>query len=106
MDDDDIGIVQAHMLHRVLRLAGIGLDQLWWEYFSLGGDAGKVETEAYLHHCLRLPPLQRDLLAHAANGLMGHGSVPPAPYSSDLLGPGDDAGRGGRHEAPGRGTRS
>jgi hypothetical protein len=105
MDDDVIGSVQAHLLHRAVHRAGLELGRWWWEYFCLGGEAGKVEADAYLHGCLRLPPRERDLLAHAVNGLLHHASVPPAPYSSDLHGPQDDVVARGRR-GPEHGTRT
>ncbi|PWK82148.1 stage II sporulation protein E [Lentzea atacamensis] len=43
------------------------LQQLWTRYFALGGDAGLVEVDAYLHGLMPLPALQRDMLAHAVN---------------------------------------
>jgi serine/threonine protein phosphatase PrpC len=49
------------------RRAELTLEQLWVRYFALGGVAGMVEIEAYLHGLAPLPALQRDLLAHAVN---------------------------------------
>jgi serine/threonine protein phosphatase PrpC len=49
------------------RRAELTLEQLWLRYFALGGVAGLVEVEAYLHGVMSLPPLQRDILAHAVN---------------------------------------
>ncbi|MFF0991421.1 hypothetical protein [Kocuria nitroreducens] len=65
--------------------AGIEVKQLWFRYFTLGGGAGEIEVEAYLHHCLDLPALQRDLLAHAANELIKRQPPLRAPYASELL---------------------
>ncbi|MEX5262332.1 hypothetical protein RF647_18960, partial [Kocuria sp. CPCC 205263] len=70
MDDDGVGAEQARLLREVTGRAGIQVKQLWFHYFTLGGDAGQIEVEAYLHDCLGLPGLQRDLLAHAANELI------------------------------------
>ncbi len=69
---------------RTMREAGLGLDQVWFHYFSLGGDAGMFEVEAFLHHALRLPQLQRDMLAHAVNELIRFSPPLRAPYSSDI----------------------
>jgi len=67
-----------------VRHAGIDSSKLWLHYFGLGGDAGEYEVEAYLHGSFTLPPLQRDLLAHAANELIDQLPLPPrAPYSTD-----------------------
>jgi Stage II sporulation protein E (SpoIIE) len=49
------------------RRAELTLEQLWLRYFALGGVAGLVEVEAYLHGLVPLPALQRDILAHAVN---------------------------------------
>ena len=40
-----------------------------------------MEIDAYLHHALGLPRLERDLLARAANELIDHGVGGHAPYS-------------------------
>ena len=85
MGGGDVGGEQARLLREALDRAGVEVKQLWFHYFTLGGHAGETEVEAYLHHCLSLPALQRDLLAHAANELIAQ--LPPlrAPYTSDLL---------------------
>jgi Stage II sporulation protein E (SpoIIE) len=49
------------------RRAELSLEQLWVRYFALGGVAGPVEVEAYLHGALPLPSVQRDILAQAVN---------------------------------------
>lgn len=74
---------RIHLL-RAIRHAQIEASELWLHYFGLGGDAGEYEVEAYLHGSFTLPPLQRDLLAHAANELIDRLPPPPrAPYSTD-----------------------
>ncbi len=83
-DHDKVGAEQARLLREVVGRAGIEVKQLWFHYFALGGHAGEVEVEAYLHHCLGLPALQRDLLAHAANELIGRRPPLRAPYASEL----------------------
>lgn len=60
---------QARRLHHTIAQAGITVDQLWWHYFSLGGGLGHLEVDAYLHQALHLPPLERQLLDHAAHEL-------------------------------------
>jgi hypothetical protein len=85
VDDDGIGAEQARLLREVVGRAGIEVKQLWFHYFALGGHAGEVEVEAYLHHCLGLPALQRDLLAHAANELIDRQPPLRAPYTSELV---------------------
>ena len=49
------------------RRAELTVEQLWMRYFALGGVAGPVEVEAYLHGLMPLPSVQRDILAHAVN---------------------------------------
>ncbi len=76
---------QRLLLLRAIRHAQISLGELWLHYFAIGGDAGEYEVEAYLHGSFTLPPLQRDLLAHAANELIDDRPPPPrAPYSTDV----------------------
>jgi Stage II sporulation protein E (SpoIIE) len=58
---------QRRALEVGYRRAELTLEQLWLRYFALGGVAGLVEVEAYLHGLMSLPPLQRDILAHAVN---------------------------------------
>ncbi|WP_407681111.1 hypothetical protein [Pseudarthrobacter siccitolerans] len=52
----------------------------------MSGDAGEYEVEAYLQGLLSLPPVQRDLLALAANELIDDLPRPHAPYSDDFDG--------------------
>ena len=85
MDDDGVGAEQARLLLEVIGRAGIEGKHLWFHYFPLGGHAGEVEVEAYLHDCLGLPAFQRDLLAHAANELIDRRPPLRAPYTSELL---------------------
>ena len=64
--------------------AGLPVDQVWLYYFSLGGEAGMYEVDAFLHHGLHLPRLQRDIFAHAINELNDFGRRSHAPYASDI----------------------
>lgn len=82
--DEGVAREQARLLRRAVQGAGISREQLWLHYFSLGGEAGEVEVDAYLHQSLGLPVFQRDLLAHAANELIVRLSARRAPYVSDL----------------------
>ncbi|WP_218130770.1 hypothetical protein [Lentzea albidocapillata] len=59
--------LQLHALSRAFSRAGLTPEQLWMRYFALGGAAGLMEVEAYLHGLMPLPALQRDMLAHAIN---------------------------------------
>jgi hypothetical protein len=69
-----------------MRAAGISISELWLKYFGMSGDAGEYEVEAYLQGLLSLPPVQRDLLALAANELIDDLPRPRAPYSDDFDG--------------------
>lgn len=85
MGFDAIEPEQRRQLRKALAQAGIGIPELWMRYFSVGGEAGEYEVDAYLSGSLSLPPLQRDILAHAANELID--DLPPrlrAPYSDDI----------------------
>lgn len=86
MDGEEVRVSreQARLLRRALERAGLGLHEVWMHYFSIGGNAGEMEVEAFLHHALPLPPLERDMLAHAVNELIDHRPVIYAPYSADL----------------------
>jgi hypothetical protein len=54
-------------LSLAFRDARLPISQLWLRYFAIGGDAQPVDVDAYVHGLTELPPLQRDLLAHAVN---------------------------------------
>ncbi|TWD55061.1 hypothetical protein FB478_102404 [Arthrobacter sp. AG367] len=75
---------QRRRLRAALRAADISVSELWLKYFGMSGDAGEYEVEAYLQGLLSLPPIQRDLLALAANELIDERPRPRAPYSNDF----------------------
>jgi hypothetical protein len=75
---------QRRRLRAAMRAAGISSSELWLKYFGVSGDAGEYEVEAYLQGLLSLPPVQRDLLALAANELIDELPRPRAPYSDDF----------------------
>ncbi|GAB2629431.1 hypothetical protein GCM10009696_36980 [Kocuria himachalensis] len=87
MDDETIGADQARRLRAGLQTAELKLDTLWMHYFSLGGTVDQMEVEAYLHHALTLPGLQRDLLAHALGELTDRRRVPLIPFTADYSTP-------------------
>ncbi|MET4134070.1 hypothetical protein [Pseudarthrobacter sp. PvP090] len=82
-----------------LRHADLGMEELWLRYFTLGGHAGQFEVEAYIHGAMALPPLQRDILAHALNERLDelYSGAPRAPYSVDAS---DKTSDGGSVEGP------
>jgi hypothetical protein len=65
MSTDREGEAQRERTAKSFRAADLEIDQLWMHYFSIGGDAGALEIEAYLHGSYMLRPIQRDLLDHA-----------------------------------------
>jgi hypothetical protein len=65
MSADGDGEAQRDRTATAFRQADLEVDQLWMHYFSIGGDAGAMEIEAYLHGSYMLRPIQRDLLDHA-----------------------------------------
>ena len=65
MSIDAAAEAQRHLTSQVFRQSDLGLDALWIHYFSIGGDAGPLEIDAYLHDSYMLRPVQRDLLDHA-----------------------------------------
>ena len=65
MNVDSDGEAQRDRAAKAFRQAKLNVDELWMHYFSMGGDAGAMETEAYLHGSYMLRPIQRDLLDHA-----------------------------------------
>lgn len=80
-----IGYEQARGLRATMVAAGIDGGRLWLYYFSIGGEVSEFEVDAYLHHSLLLPRLQRDLLAQAANEILTDLAPPPASYASEVL---------------------
>lgn len=45
----------------------VDLEKVWITYFGIGGKSGLMEVQAYVYGALSLPPIERDLLAHALN---------------------------------------
>jgi hypothetical protein len=74
---------QRRQLRAALNASALAPGELWLNYFSIGGSVGEYEVEAYLQGLLSLPPIQRDLLAMAANELIEATPRLYAPYSDD-----------------------
>ncbi|MEX5297908.1 hypothetical protein RCG67_03895 [Kocuria sp. CPCC 205292] len=106
MDDDRIGAVQARLARHAVERAELELTRVWWEYFQLGGEAGVLEVDAYLHGCMGLPAAHRNLLARAVNGLVRGAPVARVPFSWEIEGSPNDAGPQGRGSTPGTGPRA
>lgn len=86
----------ARRFREAFDAAELTIDELWMRYFSLGGDAGRLELDAYLNGAIAMPPMQHDMLAHAINERLDEIAPPRAPYSREfdragLREPGDDA---------------
>ena len=69
------------------RRGQLDLEQLWFRYVALGGDAAPLELEAYLVGLMPLDDLQYDVLAHTLNERLGELGLPcdvpyAAPWSS------------------------
>jgi hypothetical protein len=75
---------QIRRLRAALKAADIKPGELWLHYFSIGGNIGEYEVEAYLQGLLSLPVIERDLLAAAANELIQATPRIRAPYSDEL----------------------
>ena len=58
---------QQRSFSRAVRNAGLSIDQVWLDYFALGGEADPLDVDAYFHGLTELPAAQRDVLAHAVN---------------------------------------
>lgn len=80
-----VGHQQARLLGATMVVADISRADLWLYHRSIGGDTNELEIDAYLHHCLTLPRLQRDLLAVAANEILADTTPPQAPYAAETL---------------------
>lgn len=56
------------------------MQELWLRYFSLGGDAGPTEVDAYLNNLMPFTLLQHNILALAVNERLNELPPPRAPY--------------------------
>jgi hypothetical protein len=58
---------QHRSIKRALKQAGLSSEELWLRYFGMGGSAGYLEIDAYLHGIGVLSPLECDVLAQTIN---------------------------------------
>lgn len=58
---------QQRSLALALKGAQLSVEELWMRYFGMGGEAGYLEVDAYVHGKGETPALERDILAHAVN---------------------------------------
>ena len=82
---DDTHSLDEHQrrLTEAFSAAELSVEELWLRYFAIGGDAGKVEIEAYLAGLMPLPSLQHNILAHAINERLDELGPRRAPYRPD-----------------------
>jgi len=82
-------VTKQHSLNarfqRALEAADLTVDELWLRYFSMGGEAGRFEIDAYLNGAIALPPIQHDVVAHVINERLDELAPPRAPYSDDFM---------------------
>jgi hypothetical protein len=79
---------QRSRLAALVERAGVSLQQLWLDYFALGGGTGEIEVEAFLAGIMPLPAVERDLLAQALNERLDQtGGRDRAPYSRTIRHP-------------------
>ncbi len=61
---------------------GLSLNQLWVDYFQMGGKADPLEFEAIFDGLLRLDSYQYNVIAHALNECFTEqGENHPVPYA-------------------------
>lgn len=78
---------QSSNVRRAIDEAGLDMGTVWIAYFTMGGNAGTWEVEAYIGGALSLPALERDILAQAINELIDE--LPPrrkATFSDEASG--------------------
>ncbi len=72
---------RQEVIHAACRRAQLNLEQLWFRYVALGGDAAPLELEAYLVGLLPLDDYQYDILVQALNERLGELALPrDVPY--------------------------
>jgi hypothetical protein len=62
----------SNALLRVIAESGMNLDKLWMCYFGIGGMAGPLEIEAYLHGLMPLDDHQHAVLAYSVNEILNN----------------------------------
>ena len=69
-------------LEEGMALSGMDYGELWVRHVALGGDAGRLEVEAYVLGLLVADPTQHDVLAQALNEwFLDRGGDHPVAYS-------------------------
>ncbi len=62
--------VQLQRMRDVLSRTGLSINDVWVNYYAMGGELSRFELEAYLGGLLVLQPVERDILADATNELL------------------------------------
>lgn len=82
----NIGGSQRKLLAEAVRYCNLSVGGIWLHYFSLGGEAGEYELDAYINASYFLPAQQHDILAQAINELIDMRPPPPrAPLSDNAV---------------------
>jgi hypothetical protein len=86
------------LLVRAFEGSQLSVEELWLAYFSLGGNVGRYEVEAYLAGLMPLNAHEHNVLAQAVNERLAELLPPPAPYrdvhSHDAFGASFQSGAG------------
>lgn len=76
------GQTQQELTFGAALAAGLEPEEIWIQYFGMGGSLARIEIEAYLRGLLDLPSEERDTLAGAVNEILeGTSSSVRVPYS-------------------------
>ena len=83
------------------RRGQLDVQQLWFRYVALGGDADPLDIEAYLLGLMPVDDSQYDILAHALNERLGELGLPrDVPYTRPWPGRPRPAGPGDQSAGP------
>ncbi|WP_434995302.1 GAF domain-containing protein [Arthrobacter sp. Ld5] len=59
-------MTERALINDAMRRSGLSTAEVWIQYFALGGSLSQLEVEAYVEGRIDLPPLEREILAEAA----------------------------------------
>ncbi|WP_051477130.1 GAF domain-containing protein [Arthrobacter sp. Br18] len=77
------GQAQQKLTFAAAAQAGLQPEDIWIQYFAMGGSLAQIEIEAYLRGLLDLPAAERDTLAGAVNEILEDTSSSlRVPYSA------------------------
>lgn len=76
-----VTVPNTGVLEAARKECGLSIDDLWFRYFELTGEASPLELEGFLHGALVPDPLQYQIVAHALNErFVELGGDHPVPY--------------------------